>query len=77
MFARLRRALLTRLWNLGTFLAGRRRARPRPEDIRRLDWPTDTRRIGVRVNELLRDRMRPRWLRLVRPSHRDHVTDEP
>ncbi len=76
MLARLRRALLTRLWDLGIFFARRRRPRPRPDDFRRLDWPTDTRRIGVRANALLRERMRPRWLRLIRPAPRDHVTDE-
>jgi hypothetical protein len=42
-----------------------RSARPRDEDFRREIWRTDTRRMGVRFTERLRDRFRRTWLRLV------------
>lgn len=63
---RIRRAALNRVWTLGTWWAGRRKPRPGPQHIRRHLWRIDTRRMNVRTTELLRDRMRPRWLRIVR-----------
>ncbi len=63
---RMRRAALTRVWALGAWWAGRRKPRAGLEHVRRYLWRSDTRRMNVRITELLRDRMRPRWLRIVR-----------
>ena len=65
---RIRRSGLTRLWQLGSWFAARRKPRPRPGDVHRHLWRTDTRRMNVRITELLRDRMRPRWLRIVQDA---------
>ena len=32
--------------------------------MKQMDFETDTRRLGVRMNERLRDRLRRKWLRL-------------
>ncbi|MCC6360547.1 MAG: hypothetical protein IT450_17555 [Phycisphaerales bacterium] len=50
-------------------LLGRRRRRTiDAATARRIDFPTQTRRMGLTMTEPLRDRLRPRWLRL---SNRD------
>jgi len=52
------------LWSMGTWLASRRRPRIRPEDYRPYLYRHQTRLLGVRMIEWLRDRLRPAWLRL-------------
>jgi hypothetical protein len=47
-----------------TWLAARRRAPVRPEDVQRQIYRQQTRGMGLRMTEWLRDRLRPGWLRL-------------
>ncbi|MGD8451048.1 MAG: hypothetical protein PVJ57_04460 [Phycisphaerae bacterium] len=54
------------LWSWGTWWASFRRPRVRPEDVRRHLYRQQTRGMGVRWSEWLRDRLRPTWLRLRR-----------
>ncbi|MBN1763928.1 MAG: hypothetical protein JW860_01620 [Sedimentisphaerales bacterium] len=57
------RGLLSNLllrWNLSA------RVRPTPENFRKIDHPANTRKIGLRFTEKLRDNFRPRWLKLHR-----------
>jgi hypothetical protein len=54
------------LWLWSTWLAARRRVRVSPDDLRRLDFPAQTRGRGLRMTEWLRDRLRPGWLRMRR-----------
>jgi len=56
--------VLTPLWALGTWLARRRRPQLDEQDVRRHIYRDQTRSMGVRLTERLRDRLRPRWLRL-------------
>jgi hypothetical protein len=49
---------------LGGLLRGRSKVRATDADYTRFDIPHQTRFLGVRVNERLRDRLRPAWLRL-------------
>lgn len=58
------RRLTLWLWSAGTWLASRRRVRIRREDEQRFVYRHQTRLMGVRLTEWLRDRLRPRWLRL-------------
>jgi len=57
----------TLIWNLGGLLGSRRRPVATPEDVRRFEYRTQTRGMGLRLTEWLRDRLRPRWLRIRRP----------
>jgi hypothetical protein len=59
-----RRRRLGLLFRLGGLLRGRSKVRATDADYARLDIPHQTRFMGVRVNERLRDRLRPAWLRL-------------
>ncbi|MFO0973596.1 MAG: hypothetical protein U1A27_09180 [Phycisphaerae bacterium] len=52
-------------WLLSRAL-GARRAEPSDADLRRADHPSQTRGLGVRPDERLRDWWRPRWLRIHR-----------
>ena len=61
-----RAALFGRLWLVGTWLAARRRAKVRPEDVQHHLYRQQTRGLGLRWTEWLRDRLRPRWLRVRR-----------
>lgn len=63
---RLRSAVLARLWLLGVWVAARRRVRARTEDVQGQVYRQQTRGMGVRMSEWLRDRMRPTWLRVQR-----------
>ena len=65
-----RPVLLTRVWLLGTWLAAQRRPRVRPADVARQLYRAQTRGMGLRVTEWLRDHLRPAWLR-VRPGDDD------
>jgi hypothetical protein len=53
------------LWSLATAWAARRRPRAAP---RSPDFRAQTRGMGLRMSEWLRDRLRPGWLRLRPPS---------
>jgi hypothetical protein len=50
-----------------TWLAARRRLPARPDDVERQLYRHQTRGMGLRMTEWLRDRLRPAWLRLRRP----------
>lgn len=52
------------LWMLAGGLARRRRLPVDARTVGRLDFPRQTRRLGLSMNEWRRDRLRPRWLRL-------------
>jgi hypothetical protein len=43
-------------------LFGRKR-KVTPDDLRKMEFPTSTQRMGLRFTEKLRDTFRPRWLR--------------
>ncbi len=58
--------VLTRVWLLGTWLADRGRPRITPDDLSRYEYRQQTRGMGLRMTEWLRDRLRPRWLRVRR-----------
>jgi len=60
--------VLTLVWTLGSWLAGRRRVPLRPDELAREDYRTQARGMGLRMTEWLRDRLRPGWLRLHRPG---------
>ncbi len=64
-----RRAWLTRLIFWAIRWSPKQAAQ---EDIdqrmKRMDFETDTRRLGARMNERLRDRLRRKWLRLSKRS---------
>ncbi len=64
MRSTLRAALRRWGWRIGTWLAAKRRLRARPQDVHRQLYRTQTRGMGVRVTEWLRNRLRPGWLRL-------------
>jgi|GEM_PF-3663950 len=59
-------ALFTRLWLAGTWLAKYRRPCIAAQDWNCHVYRQQTRGMGVRMTEWLRDRLRPRWLRLRR-----------
>ncbi len=61
-----RAALWGRIWLLSSWVAARRRLRVRPEDVQRQVHRHQTRGMGLRMSEWLRDRLRPGWLRLRR-----------
>ncbi len=46
------------------WLAFRMRSRARPEDVQRQLFRHQTRGMGLRMTDWLRDRARPRWLRV-------------
>jgi len=60
--------LASRLWWLAVRVAGRRRVPACEADVRRFLYRHLTQRMGVRMTEALRDRLRQRWLRVVRPG---------
>ncbi|MBN2446234.1 MAG: hypothetical protein JXO22_05895 [Phycisphaerae bacterium] len=60
--------LLNWLWSVGTLVGGLLRPRVREVDIRRQDYRGQTRGMGLRMTEPLRDRLRRRWLRVRRDS---------
>ncbi len=64
-----RLVLWRRAWWLATWLAERRRPRPAtPTDVEKHVFRHQTRGMGLRMTEHLRDEMRPRWLRVVREN---------
>jgi len=66
MPGRLRSLCTGWLWSMVTWLKARRPPNVRPEDVRRHLYRWQTRGMGLRMSEWLRDRLRPRWLRLRR-----------
>jgi hypothetical protein len=58
-------------WALGGWLASRRWSEVRAEDVARHDYRAQTRGMGLRMTEWLRDRLRPSWLRLRRDERVD------
>ena len=63
------RALLTgAVWMVGAALAQRSQARYTVRDVRRHDFRWQTRGMGLRRTEWLRDRLRAGWLRIRRPD---------
>jgi hypothetical protein len=60
----LRGGLVSWLWRFGAWLASWRRARVRPEHVRQHVYRQQTRGMGLRMSEWLRDRARPVWLRI-------------
>jgi len=58
------------IWRMA-WLRGETRPVPKEhleQAIRRLDFPTSTQRMGVRLTDRLRDLLRLRWLRPHRPE---------
>ncbi|RMF76485.1 MAG: hypothetical protein D6744_12260, partial [Planctomycetota bacterium] len=53
-------------WELGRFIGRIRTLRADERTVRRLIYRDQTKSIGVRMTETLRDRLRRRWLRLRR-----------
>lgn len=68
MRRRARRVFLGWVWSAARLVASRRRLRFTRADAAGLDFRTQTRGMGLRMSEWLRDRLRPRWLRLRRPE---------
>jgi hypothetical protein len=66
-----RRALIERCWTLATWLAARRKAKVLPEDLARSDYRGQTRGMGLRMREALRDKLRPRWLKVIQNDEED------
>jgi len=60
----LRAVLVKWLWSCGAWCASWRRPRLRPEHFRRHLFRQQTRGMGLRMSEWLRDRARPSWLRI-------------
>ncbi len=65
---RVRVVVASLAWSLVSRWAARRRARVTPAMLQRHDFPQQTARFGLRFTELLRDRLRPGWLRLRTPD---------
>ncbi len=64
-----RRGWFSLLANLSIAMGGERFGRDELAcRARKMSFETDTRRLGVRMTEFLRDRLRPRWLRGTRDS---------
>ena len=61
------------IWALGAWWAGRRKPRARPEHVSRQVYRVQTRGLGLRFTEFLRDRLRPRWLRLRRTAESEEM----
>jgi len=61
--------LWSQIWRLGTWIAARRPVRVRDEDVARHLYRAQIRGMGLRMTEWLRDRLRPRWLRI--QNHHD------
>jgi hypothetical protein len=61
-----RATLASWFWSLSAWLGSRRRPVVREQDVQKHVYRDQTRSIGVRMTEWLRDRLRPRWLRVRR-----------
>lgn len=61
-----KRAVWARAWLLGAWLASRRRACISADELRSHDHRAQTRGMGLRMTEFLRNRLRPAWLRMRR-----------
>lgn len=68
---RLRLRIVESFWLAAAWLASRRRTRATAAQSQRHVFRDQTRRMGLRFDEPLRDTMRTRWLRVVRPSRDD------
>ncbi len=62
-------------WLISSF--GRRKGPLTPEDHLRADFPTSTRKMGVRFTNKIRDVFRFRWIRPVGPAPDDGPGDRP
>lgn len=60
------RLALTLLWTGAVRMRARLRPQPTESQIRRHEYSDQATRIGLRLTEAARDRLRPRWLRLRR-----------
>ncbi len=60
--------MLGRLWLLASWLARWRRVKVWPADVRRHLYREQTRGMGLRMTERLRNTLRPGWLRLRAPE---------
>jgi hypothetical protein len=49
---------------VGMFLASKRRKKPSPQQLGRMEFRSSTQKMGVYFPEALRDRFRNRWLKL-------------
>jgi hypothetical protein len=67
----IRRKIRSLLW-WATIRFGGRRLSEDEQAVSRLDFPTQVRGRGWRITEWLRDRLRPRWLRV---THADEQGD--
>ncbi len=65
------------IWIVAVWFASRRRARPRPEDYSAHLYRTQTRGMGLRLTEWLRDRLRPGWLHIRRERGADGAQRTP
>lgn len=73
MIGRARRIMSSVLFDVATAISRLRRRRAGAADYRRIAYREQTRRMGLRVDERLRDLLRGHWLRLRRSS--DHDSD--
>jgi len=48
----------------GLVFATKKRRKPSPEQLHRMDFKSSAQKIGLHFPEILRDRLRHRWLRL-------------
>jgi hypothetical protein len=58
--------VLSLVWRWASWWRARRHGAPDPQAERRLDFDAQTRRMGIGMTELLRERARRRWLRIHR-----------
>jgi hypothetical protein len=66
------------LWSLaGRWAAGRPAGSPRPDELHDAHFDDQAARIGLRLTEPARDRLRPRWLRLRRRASEGHAGASP
>jgi hypothetical protein len=49
---------------VGMFLASKRRKKPSPQQLGRMEFRSSTQKMGLYFPEALRDRFRNRWLKL-------------
>lgn len=68
---RLRWGMLTAAWRGACWIAVRRRSRASARGFAEREMRSQTRGMGLRMTEGLRDRLRPAWLRLRREPPQD------
>lgn len=75
MIARVRRVLSSIAFDAASLLGRVRRRRVGAGDVARLSYREQTRRMGLRMDERLRDLLRGNWLRLRRADAADDARD--